>query len=621
MKHRFDNLGSFVAALEREGELIRVKAPVSPLLEITEITDRMSKSPGGGKALLFERPAGSSLPVLINAFGSEKRICLALGVSDLEELAGRIRAILHQAPPETLRQKLSLAAQAMGWARFPPRRARKGRVPCQEVVYRGDEVDLGLLPVLQCWPKDGGRFITLPVVFTKSLVTGRRNAGMYRMQVYDRNTTGMHWHIHKDGSHYFQEYLRAGKRMDVAVAIGTDPAITYAATAPLPRGVDEMVLAGFIRGAPVSMVRCLTSDLMVPAEAEIVLEGYVDPDERRTEGPFGDHTGYYSPADEYPVFHVTAMTHRRGAIYSTTVVGRPPMEDCYLAEATERLFLPLLQTLFPEVRDYWMPWEGVFHNLTVVALEKEYPGHAKKVMQGLWGSGQMSFCKAMVMVDHDAPLHRGGDLLHHLLDRVDLKRDIMITEGILDVLDHSSPQENYGSKVGIDATTPVRGEPARHRSEAARERHLRPETVLADLKALDPAFTGCRIFFETSGHPIVALTLDRDRVPASRRAVEVLAAADSPFPGAILTLFDDGTSLEDAPGLLWKACNNIDPARDMVPRGEGMILNACTKKAEEGHPRPWPEEIVMSPGVQERVTARLAELGPGYLAALLGGDG
>jgi 4-hydroxy-3-polyprenylbenzoate decarboxylase len=344
---------------------------------------------------------------------------------------------------------------------FFPRRHRKPHPPCQEVVHTGKEVDLSTIPVLHCWPLDGGPFVTLPLVFTRSLVTGKQNAGMYRMQIYDRNTTGMHWHIHKDGSHYYNEYCRAKKRMPVAVAVGTDPATTYAATAPLPRGVDEMILAGFIRQKPVYRTRCLTVDLEVPAEAEFVIEGYVDPGETRAEGPFGDHTGYYSPVDLYPVFHVTAITHRRDAIYSATLVGRPPMEDCYLAKATERLFLPLLKSMFPEIRDYWFPWEGVFHNIVIVSAEKEYPGQAQKLMSGLWGQGQMSFCKAIVVVDETVDPKDPRAVLRKLIRRTDIDSDIWIIRGVLDVLDHSAANPLFGAKIGIDLTNRVPGEPDR----------------------------------------------------------------------------------------------------------------------------------------------------------------
>ncbi len=344
----------------------------------------------------------------------------------------------------------------------------KGKTPpCQEIILTGDQVDLTKLPVLHCWLKDAGSFITLPLVFTKSPVTGKRNIGMYRMQIFDRNTTGMHWHIHKDGSHYYNEYCRAGKRMPVAVAIGADPATIYAATAPMPRGVDETMLAGFLRKKPVTLARCISIDMEVPAEAEFVLEGYVDPGEMRREGPFGDHTGYYSLADDYPVFHVTAITHRKDAIYNATLVGRPPMEDCYLAKATERIFLPMLQTVFPEIKDYWFPWEGVFHNIVIVSIDKEYQGHAQKIMSGLWGQGQMSFCKAIVVVDKDVNPQNPEEVIKALISRFDITSDITVTKGVLDVLDHSSPFPNFGNKIGLDLTERFKDEPDKDKFSTA----------------------------------------------------------------------------------------------------------------------------------------------------------
>ncbi|HPX91900.1 MAG TPA: menaquinone biosynthesis decarboxylase, partial [Spirochaetota bacterium] len=367
MKKNYKDLHEFISHLEMEGQLLRIKDPVSNILEITEITDRMSKMPGGGKALLFENVKGYNFPVITNQFGSIRRINMALGSSSLDELAGRLHSIINMKPPVTLMDKIKLLPELLSMSRFLPR-VRKGVAPCQEVILTGDEVDLTKLPVLFCWPGDGGPFITLPVVFTRSLSDGKRNAGMYRMQIFDKRTTGMHWHIHKDGAHHYHEYKKAGKRMEVAVAVGTDPAVTYAATAPLPRGVDEMLLAGFIRRKPVEMVKCVTVDLEVPANAEFILEGYVDPDELKVEGPFGDHTGYYSLKGEYPVFHVTAITHKKKAIYSATIVGKPPMEDCYMALATERLFLQMIKTILPEIKDYMLPWEGVFHNIAVVAI-------------------------------------------------------------------------------------------------------------------------------------------------------------------------------------------------------------------------------------------------------------
>ena len=448
----YKNLGEFIARLETEGELVRIDARVSPVLEITEITDRMSKAPGGGKALFFKNVEGSAFPVITNAFGSHRRIALALG-SNPDALAGRLAEILKQTPPQSMREKMSFIPKAIAWANFLPRTRKIKAPPCQEIILKGDEVDLMKIPILHCWPKDGGRFITLPVVFTKGLHDGKRNVGMYRMQVYDEKTTGMHWHIHKDGRHHYHEYQRAGQRMEVAVAIGTDPAVTYAATAPVPGAIDEMTFAGFLRDEAVEMVQCKTVVLQVPADAEFVLEGYVDLGESRREGPFGDHTGYYSLADDYPVLHLTALTHRRDAVYSTTIVGQAPMEDTYLGKATERLFLPLLRITLPELIDMDLPKEGGFHNCVLVSIDKRYPLHARKVIHALWGTGQMQFAKCIVVVDSGVDVHDYAQVAWRVFNNVDWQRDVTVVEGPLDVLDHSSPHPLRGGKIGIDATT------------------------------------------------------------------------------------------------------------------------------------------------------------------------
>lgn len=606
MKTAYRNLGEFVEALERAGELLRIKAPVSRDLEITQITDLASKSPGGGKALLFEKVVESPFPVLTNAFGSPKRICMALGVPDLEALAARLRRFIEMEPPKSLGDALRLLPLGLDLLRFFPRKARKA--PCQEVVLTGSQIDLDRLPILKCWPLDGGPFVTLPVVITKSLKTGKRNAGMYRLQVYDRTTTGMHWHIHKDGSHYFQEYRKAGKRMPVAVAIGTDPATTYAATAPLPRGVDEMILSGFIRRAPVPMTRAVTVDLDVPAEAEFILEGYVDPEELRVEGPFGDHTGYYSLADIYPVFHLTAVTHRRNPIYPATIVGRPPMEDCYLAKATERIFLPLLQAVLPEIRDYWLPWEGVFHNITVIALEKEYPGHARKVMSALWGQGQMSFCKALAVVDADADLSRPRAILETVLNHLDPDRDVYITEGVLDVLDHSAPEPLFGGKVGLDATR-------RLPSEAPRpERPIRTQwpgdgALLEHARRVSERITDAHRPDLAVRNPLLLLSFRKDGTTPAPSAAPGLLASDALKDFSIFVFYDHDIDLRDGSLVLWKLFNNVDPKRDIIRERGRMVVDATKKGPEDGHLRLWPDDIVMDPQVVERVARRAKELG------------
>lgn len=444
----YKDLQEFVDHLEKAGELKRIKTEVDNELEITEITDRVSKS--YGPALLFENVRGYSWPVLINAFGSTKRMAMSLGVDHLDEIAEDILGFMEIADqvPQSMLDKVKLLPKIAQVATFIPRMVRQGS--CQEVVESNPSLDL--LPVLKCWPEDAGRFITLPQVYTKDPETGKRNVGMYRMQVFDSKTTGMHWHTHHDGAAIYRKNCQQGKPTEVAVALGGDPAITYAATAPLPPGIDELLFAGFLRKKPVELVKCKTVDLEVPADAEIVLEGYVDPWERRIEGPFGDHTGYYSLADEYPVFHLTALTHRKKPIYPATIVGRPPQEDCYMALATERIFLPLLKFQLPEIVDMHLPMEGVFHNCALVSIRKSYPGHARKVMSSLWGMGQMMFAKFIIVVDEDVNVQDVSEVMWKVFNNVDPRRDTMIVEGPLDVLDHSAPMALVGSKMGIDAT-------------------------------------------------------------------------------------------------------------------------------------------------------------------------
>lgn len=444
----YRDLNEFISDLEKKGELLHIKEPVSPYLEITEITDRVCKE--HGPALLFENVRGYNIPVLTNAFGSYRRMCLALGVNRLEEIGEEIDHFFQAEAPDSLIKKLKLIPKLKRLSNVFPKLVKKA--PCQEVVLMDKDVDLGKFPILHCWPKDGGPFITLPLVFTKHPITGVRNVGMYRLQVYDKNTTGMHWHPHKGGAQHYRVSERLGKRLEVAVAIGPDPATTYAATAPLPEDMDEILFSGFIRNEPVEMVRCITIDHEVPAHSQIILEGYVEPYERRLEGPFGDHTGYYSLPDEYPVFHITCITHRKDIIYPATIVGRPPMEDCYMAKATERIFLPLIKKQLPEIIDINLPIEGVFHNLALVSIDKRYPGHAKKVMHALWGLGQMMFTKIIIVFDKEVDVQNISEALWRLGNNIDPKRDIVFSEGPVDALDHAAPQPLFGSKMGIDAT-------------------------------------------------------------------------------------------------------------------------------------------------------------------------
>jgi 4-hydroxy-3-polyprenylbenzoate decarboxylase len=444
----FTDLREFVAHLEKHGRLHRVHVPVSRDLEITEITDRVSKRSGGANvALLFERVEGADMPVLINAFGSEDRMTAALGVERLDDLGARIAKLLDLRMPGSFADRLKKLGTLIDVAKAAPRHVTQA--PCQELVETANP-SLASLPVLQCWPRDGGRYITLPGVFTREPRTGARNVGMYRLQVFDDRTLGMHWQIHKGGAEH--ERTAASGRMPVAIALGGDPAMIYAASAPLPPGVDEVVFAGWLRGAGVDLVRCKTIDVEVPAQAEIVLEGYVDPLERRLEGPFGDHTGYYSLAREYPVFHLTAVTRRARPIYPTTIVGRPPQEDYWLGKATERLFLPIVRLMLPEVIDMNMPAEGVFHNLVIVSIRKRYPGHARKVMTALWGMGLMMLAKTIVVVSEHVNVHDLSEVAWRATGNIDPKRDLLLIDGPMDDLDHAALRHRFGGKLGVDAT-------------------------------------------------------------------------------------------------------------------------------------------------------------------------
>jgi len=457
------DLREWIALLEREGELRRVSAEVDPHLEVTEIVDRVVKS--GGPALLFEHPK-SEHPLLINQFGTERRMCLAFGVDSLDDLGRRLGDVLEMQPPQGLAEKVRGLKKLKSIADSQPKSVRSGAA--QEVVLTGEEVDLRRLPVQTCWPGDAGPFITLPAVITKDPRTGARNVGMYRLQVLDERTTAMHWQIHKDGR---ADYLLAEGRLEVAVALGLDPVTAYAASAPLPKHVDELMLAGFLRGEPVELVRGKTVDLEVPANAEIVLEGYLAKDELTEEGPFGDHTGYYTPPEPFPVFHLTAMTMRRDAIYPSIVVGKPPQEDAWLGKATERIFLPAIRMSVPEIVDYDLPVAGAFHNCCIVSIRKSFPGHAQKVMHAIWGLGMLSLTKSVVVVDEWVNVHDYEEVFFRVGANVDPKRDVLISEGPLDHLDHAPTLQFYGGKLGIDAT---------HKGPAEGAREWPPEIEMSD---------------------------------------------------------------------------------------------------------------------------------------------
>ena len=462
----YRSFGKFIEALEQAGELKRIALPVDTDLLIAEWANREMKSPGGGKALLFEQPlvdgAKSEFPVAINTMGSRRRIAMALGRESVDEIAQEIQLILKAKPPTDLREGFALLKQGIHLLHARPKQVKEGA--CQEIVHKIDsekidnEFSLADLPILKCWPKDGGRFITLPNVHTRDPETGARNVGVYRMQIYDKRTTGMHWQIHKVGARHGKRYYERGERMPVAVTLGGDPVYTFAATAPLPDGLDDILFSGFLRKRSIELVRCKTIDVDVPADVDFVLEGYVQPGEMRPEGPFGDHTGFYTALEDYPVFHLTAITHRRDAVYPTTIVGVPPMEDYYLGDASVRIFLPVFKMNFPEIVDMTLPPEGVFHNLVFVSIRKQYPYQAFKIMHGLWGMGQMMFSKYIVVVDEDCDVHNTSEVLFRLCANTDPARDTTFIKNPSDSLDHAPSEQNIGSHMGFDATRKLPGE-------------------------------------------------------------------------------------------------------------------------------------------------------------------
>ncbi|MCX7741473.1 MAG: menaquinone biosynthesis decarboxylase [Meiothermus sp.] len=591
----YKNLQAFIADLEGRGELVRVREPVSCELEITEIADRMVKA--GGPALLFEKVKGHRFPVFIGGFGTAERTARAMGVRSLDELAVRVGNLLRLNPGGGgLKAALTLLPKLGQLKGFFPRRVRGG--PVQEVVLRGEAVDLFQLPILKCWPLDGGPYITLPLVITKDPETGELNLGMYRMQVLDRRSTAMHWQLHKVGRRHYEKAKRLGRRLEVAVALGGDPILTYAATAPVPPipGVNEFNLAGFLRGKPVELTRGVTVDLPVPAEAEFVLEGYVDPAEDLVlEGPFGDHTGFYTPEDFYPRFHVTAITHRKTPVYPTTIVGRPPMEDAYLIEASERLFLPAAQLILPEIRDYHMPPAGVAHNWVNVGIEKAYPGQAYKVANGLLGLGQMMFAKVLVVLDAEAPL-KGPASLQAALQHALPGRDTLISRGPIDVLDHSSRAMGYGGKLILDGTRKL-----------PEEGGELPFTLQAHPRL--PELPGVR---QAQLPGIWMATFEKTRPHQARAVAERLLSTPQSRGIRLMLLTDADTRLE-FDEVMWAVLNNIDPERDAwVMQGvEGpvLVLDGTRKLAEEGFERPWPPKIAMDPKVVRQVDERWTALG------------
>ncbi len=592
----YRSLAHFVQCLESAGELIRIGEFVSPRLEITEVADRMVKA--GGKALLFEN-TGTEFPLLINAMASDRRICMALGVSDLGNIEASMAGLLRDftGPRSTFIEKLKILPALQTVSSWMPRSVN-GRGACQEIVM--NPPDLRKLPVLTCWPYDGGPFITLPGVHTRCPQTGTRNLGMYRMQVFDSTLTGMHWHLHKGSANHFRQYRELGRKMPVTVTLGGDPAYIYAATAPLPENLDEYLLAGFLRRKRVDLVRCMTNDLEVPADVDFVIEGYVDPSEDLIlEGPFGDHTGFYSLADYFPGFHVTCITHRRNAIYPATIVGAPPQEDAWIGKATEKIFLlPIRMTAVPELSDMHMPAEGVFHNIALTSIHKEYPGQAPKVMNALWGAGQMMFNKVMVLADSDVDLHDYVILAKVISEKVDPLGDVHFSRGPVDILDHSSSVYAYGSKIGLDATSKLA--PVKIASHPVADK---PSIDKAALKSEFPEIAGIRDDFLEAGISLVICSVRKSRKNHLRQIAERMIQNNRIQHVKFVVLTDDQVDLTNLRQLTWLVANNIDPLRDcfILDRLPGekfptLWIDGTSKDPElDGFSREWPNIVSMDP--------------------------
>ena len=592
----YKNLDSFVKRLEKEGELVRISARVDSVYEMAEITDRQSKLPCGGKALLFG-DTGTGFPVLTNMFGSDRRMAMALGVDDLNKLTSRIDELFSAftSPKHGLGDKLSMLPLLGRAARWLPREKR-GQGQCQQVVWTGDEVRLGRLPVLKCWPHDGGRFVTLPLVHTADPQTGARNVGMYRMQIFSENTTGMHWHLHKTGERHYRGYQKQGHRMPVSVCLGGDPAYTYAATAPMPDGMDEYMLAGFLRDRPVELVRCVTNDIMVPADCDFVIEGYVDPaEEKVVEGAFGDHTGFYSLKDYYPLFHVTAITHRRGAIYPATIVGVPPQEDAYISKATERIFLPPIRlAMLPEIRDMHMPPEGVAHNIAIVDIDCSYSGQGFKTANSLWGAGQMMFNKFLIVTAGAKNIRSIGDIRERLR-RIEPGRDLLFSRGPLDVLDHTAPETGFGGKLAFDTTGVDLNSDV-------------PEPVLPAAFKPCHGIAGADTSIASTWSTIILKVKHTDKNPNAAAFMRDNGVQGIKFA----VIVDNGFDASDLSSLLWFVAGNTDPSRD-VDIIEGVAIFDARIKAGgvNGFDRQWPNIVISSPETIALVDSRWSEYGLG----------
>ena len=611
----YKGLNDFVEVLERENELIRISQKVDTVLEITEIVDRVSKSPGGGKALLFENN-GTAFPLLVNAFGSESRICLALGHESLDKIGEEIEGLFKQlaGPSENFLDKLKFLPLLSRIASWMPKK-KSGRGSCQEIVM--ERPDLTQLPVLTCWPADGGPFITLPCVVTRDPETGARNVGMYRLQVFGPDSTGMHWHKHKTGARHYLGYQKQGKKMPVSVVLGGDPAYTYAATAPLPDQIDEYMLAGFLRKKKVELVKCLTNDLEVPDDADFVIEGFVDPAEDLVwEGPFGDHTGFYSLADWYPKFHVTCITHKKGAIYPATIVGIPPQEDAYIGLATEKIFLvPMKLTLIPELKDLYLPPEGVAHNLTLARIEKNYAGQALKTMNALWGAGQMMFNKIMVVTDEANQWKDIEEFVRKISDRIDTTADIIFSSGPMDVLDHSSSKFAFGSKMGIDATAKFPEE----LEEAVVEALLPKAEELEKLIAEFPSIKTMNANLLDRGISVLILGVEKEPGFHLPELTNLLLKIEALQKVKFIVFVDAELAIDNLNALVWYVTGNIDPKRDCkvfkaTKQNEvnHLVVDGTRKTFQtDGFRRDWPNPVVSCTETISLVDRRWPEYGLG----------
>ncbi len=622
----YQNLKHFIKTLEEKGELIRIKENINPYLEITEITDRVSKQ--YGPALLFEN-TGTDFPILINSMGNYKRMCMALGVDSIDMITKEIEGLFKNlaGPKNSILDKLKLLPQLGQISSWMPK-VITGKGECQQVIMQ--DPDILKLPILTCWPEDGGPFITLPIIHTKDPETGIRNVGMYRMQIFGSKLTGMHWHKHKVSARHFEQYKKLNKKMPVAVALGGDPVYTYAATAPLPDGIDEYMLAGFLRKKKVELVQCLTQDVQVPSDADFIIEGYIDPDDDLIwEGPFGDHTGYYSLADYYPRFHITAITHRKDAIYPTTIVGIPPQEDAWIGKATERIFLaPIKMTMIPEIIDMVLPMEGVFHNLAIVKIKKDYPGQALKVMNALWGAGQMMFTKMLIVVDGEVNIHDSLAVAQYISSNVDPETDFIFSRGPSDVLDHSCSTASFGGKMGVDATFKMIEEkgssPLENETKKLKAEEIKWDIAIKEVLDYFPEIKAINISLISLGISLAFVSIEKNK----RNHIKDLSINMVKMPLfkhiKVVLFLEHTVDISSIGDAVWRFSNNIDPKRDhqIIPSEYGLsledfstshlILDGTRKTMEwDGFARDWPNILVSLPETIQKVDDIWFKLGLG----------